>query len=45
MTDNDKAILKAEYPEAPKWVLDREWSLDEARETMELRRFAFPATK
>lgn len=40
MTEQDIIALKNEFPETPKWILTRDWSLDEARDTMQLRRIA-----
>lgn len=46
MTTAEIASLKAEYPEVPAWIIEREgMTLKAARELMELRRNAFPKTK
>jgi hypothetical protein len=44
MTPDDRAALLRDFEEAPPWVLDRDWSLAEARNAMILRRRTFPAT-
>lgn len=45
MTAADIATLKAEFPEVPVWIVEREgMTLSEARKLMELRRRAFPKT-
>jgi hypothetical protein len=45
MTEQDVAALRRDYPEAPPWIIEREgMTLEQARELMELRRRAFPAT-
>jgi len=44
MTNAEKKQLLQQFPETPRWVLERDWSLAEAIDTMQLRREAFPAT-
>ena len=43
MTDREIKQLKREYPETPHWVIERNYTLAEAREVMRLRRLGFPA--
>ncbi len=45
MTGADIATLKIDYPELPKWIAERDLTMAEARQLLELRRAAFPATK
>jgi hypothetical protein len=45
MTEQDVAALRRDYPEAPPWIIERDLTLEQARELMELRRRAFPATR
>jgi hypothetical protein len=42
MDKQEVATLKAEYPEVPPWMLQRGYTLEQARELMALRRRAFP---
>src|SRR5262245_26777242 len=45
MTEQELAALRRDYPEVPLWIIEREgMTLARARELMELRRRAFPAT-
>jgi hypothetical protein len=40
----DAVELLRDFPEAPAWVTERDWSLREARNAMLARRREFPAT-
>jgi len=44
MTAHDFATLRAEFPEAPAWIAERDLGLEQARQLMLLRRRAFPKT-
>lgn len=46
MTTADQAALKAEFPEIldGHWILARDYTLEQARELVLLRRRAFPKT-
>ena len=46
MTQAERVTFQNEFPEAPAWMIDpaRNYTLQQARELMELRRRAFPKT-
>ena len=44
MSREDVAALLRDFPEAPSWVTDRDWSLADARNAMIKRRLLMPAT-
>ncbi len=44
MKPNDIVELLRSFPESPQWVLDRDWSLKDARNVMIERRRVFPGT-
>jgi hypothetical protein len=44
MKERDIAALQEDFPEAPNWVTERDWSLREARNAMLARRRLLPAT-
>jgi hypothetical protein len=44
MISEDIDKLLKDFPEAPTWVLNRDWSLAKARNTMIERRRIFPST-
>ena len=44
MNRADAAALLETFPEAPTWVVERDWSLRDARKATLARRREFPAT-
>jgi hypothetical protein len=44
-TPEEIAALKSLFPEMPAWVTERGFSAKEIKDTMELRRKAFPKTR
>jgi hypothetical protein len=44
VNERDAAALREDFPEAPAWVVERDWSLRDARNAMLARRRLLPAS-